>query len=49
LEIELIEESNGVSACASLLHVPKVEMDQVWSRPIKTLKPGGCTIHVLLD
>ena len=40
-EIQWVEEFDGIWACASLLHVPKIEMDQVWRRLINALKPGG--------
>ena len=41
LEIQWVEEFDGIWACASLLHVPKIEMDEVWRRLINALKPGG--------
>jgi DnaJ-domain-containing protein 1 len=40
-EIEWVEEFDGIWACASLLHEPKAEMDAVWRRMIKAVKPGG--------
>ncbi len=40
-EIEFREEFDGIWACASLLHVPKREMNDVLCRFIKALKPGG--------
>jgi 2-polyprenyl-3-methyl-5-hydroxy-6-metoxy-1,4-benzoquinol methylase len=40
-EIQWVEEFDGIWACASLLHVPKIEMDEVWRRLINALKPGG--------
>lgn len=40
-EIEWADEFDGIWACASLLHVPRAEMDDVWRRLIKAVKPGG--------
>lgn len=44
-EIEFREEFDGVWACASLLHVPKCEMEDVLHRVVTALKPGG-TMYV---
>jgi SAM-dependent methyltransferase len=35
------EEFNGIWACASLLHVPRLEMDGVFRRFVRALPPGG--------
>ena len=40
-EIEFRKEFDGVWACASLLHVPKCEMEDVLHRVVTALKPGG--------
>jgi len=40
-EIDWSEECDGIWTCASLLHVPRAEMADVWSRVIKALKPGA--------
>jgi len=40
-EIEWVAEFDGIWACASLLHVPKAEMADVWSKLIRALKPGA--------
>jgi len=40
-EIGWAGEFDGIWACASLLHVPKAEMDDVFRRLIRALKPGG--------
>ena len=40
-EIEYADEFVGIWTCASLLHVPRAEMDDVWGRVIRALKPGG--------
>lgn len=39
--LDYCEEFDGVWACASLLHVPKSEMGQVYDRIHRALKPGG--------
>ena len=39
--MEFHEEFDGIWACASLLHVPKIEMKDVLERFVKALKPGG--------
>jgi hypothetical protein len=43
-EIVWTEEVDGIWACASLLHVPKTEMDEVWHRPRGTSFLSGATI-----
>lgn len=40
-EFDEIETYDGVWACASLLHVPRVELPDCISRLIRALKPGG--------
>jgi len=40
-EIEWADEFDGIWACASLLHEPRTEMDDIWRRLIRALKPGG--------
>lgn len=40
-EMDFDEVFDGVWACASLLHVPKEEMDGVLDKVIMGLKPGG--------
>jgi SAM-dependent methyltransferase len=40
-EIEWAAEFDGIWACASLLHLPRIEMDDVFRRLIRALKPGG--------
>lgn len=40
-EFDEIEEYDGIWACASLLHVPRVELPDCISRLVRALKPGG--------
>jgi SAM-dependent methyltransferase len=40
-EIAFEDEFDGVWACASLLHVPRAEMDAVLARIVRALKPEG--------
>ena len=40
-DIEWTDGFDGIWACASLLHVPRTEMDDVWHRLIRAVKPGG--------
>jgi hypothetical protein len=40
-EIDWTGEFDGIWTCASLLYVPRAEMDDVWHRLIRALKPGG--------
>lgn len=40
-DLKFEREFDGIWACASLLHVPKVEMNLVLHRLIRALKPGG--------
>ena len=40
-EMEFQKNFDGIWACASLLHVPKHEMDKVMHRFIQALNPGG--------
>ncbi|MEO8593064.1 MAG: class I SAM-dependent methyltransferase [Candidatus Solibacter sp.] len=40
-EIEWIEDFDGIWACASLLHVPRAEIGDVWRRLIRALKPSA--------
>jgi SAM-dependent methyltransferase len=40
-ELDFDQEFDGIWACASLLHVPRAEMEAVWARFVRALKPGG--------
>lgn len=40
-EMQFQQEFDGVWACASLLHVPKCEMEDVLGRFVTALEPGG--------
>jgi len=40
-ELEFKDEFDGIWACSSLLHVPKVEIDDVVARISRALKAGG--------
>src|SRR6478672_8558352 len=40
-QIEFDNEFDGIWAMASLLHVPNAEIDDVFRRLIRALKPGG--------
>lgn len=40
-EMQFQQEFDGIWACASLLHVPKCEMEDVLRRFVTALKPGG--------
>jgi 2-polyprenyl-3-methyl-5-hydroxy-6-metoxy-1,4-benzoquinol methylase len=40
-DVDFQQEFDGVWACASILHVPKCEIEDVLSRFVKALKPGG--------
>jgi SAM-dependent methyltransferase len=40
-DIDFQEAFDGIWACASLLHVPAAEIDDVFRRLIRALKPGG--------
>jgi 2-polyprenyl-3-methyl-5-hydroxy-6-metoxy-1,4-benzoquinol methylase len=40
-EIDYVNAFNGVWACASLLHVPSSQIDDVMKRIVGALKPGG--------
>jgi|SRR5579863_955163 len=40
-EMQFREEFDGVWACASLLHVPLRDIDNVMTRFVRALKPGG--------
>src|SRR5579863_7193950 len=40
-ELAFCEVFDGIWACASLLHVPRHEMDAVFERFVMALKPGG--------
>lgn len=40
-EFDEIQTYDGVWACASLLHVPRVELPDCISRLVRALKPGG--------
>lgn len=40
-DVEFIEEFDGIWACASLLHVPKLDIKNVMMKLIKGLKSGG--------
>lgn len=40
-EMQFQQEFDAVWACASLLHVPKVEIEEVLRRFVSAMKPGG--------
>jgi SAM-dependent methyltransferase len=40
-EVAWSEEFDGIWACASLLHVPRADMDDALGRLTRALKPGG--------
>jgi 2-polyprenyl-3-methyl-5-hydroxy-6-metoxy-1,4-benzoquinol methylase len=40
-ELSVAQEFDGIWACASLLHVPRAEIDEVLRNFVKALKPGG--------
>jgi 2-polyprenyl-3-methyl-5-hydroxy-6-metoxy-1,4-benzoquinol methylase len=40
-DIDWVAEFDGIWTCASLLHVPRAEMEDAWRRLIRALKPGG--------
>lgn len=40
-DINYDSEFDAIWACASLLHVPKTEIDDILKRMLKALKPGG--------
>jgi 2-polyprenyl-3-methyl-5-hydroxy-6-metoxy-1,4-benzoquinol methylase len=40
-QIEWISDFDGIWTCASLLHVPRAEIDDVWRRLTRALKPAG--------
>src|ERR687885_194185 len=40
-EVDFDERFDGIWACASLLHVPRIEIDDVLRRLTKALKPGA--------
>jgi hypothetical protein len=40
-EVDWAHSFDGIWTCASLLHVSKAEMNDVWRRLVKALKPGG--------
>ena len=40
-DLESVEEYDAIWACASLLHVPTAEMDDVLGRLTRALRPGG--------
>jgi len=39
--MDYAEQFDGIWACASLLHVPAAEMDEVFARFGRALRPGG--------
>jgi SAM-dependent methyltransferase len=41
LDLEAVSEFDGIWGCASLLHVPSCEMDEVLRRITRALKPGA--------
>lgn len=41
-ELDAAAEYDGIWACASLLHLPKGELPDVFRRMAAALKPGGC-------
>jgi SAM-dependent methyltransferase len=40
-EIDSVEEFDGIWTCASLLHVPRAEIGEVWSKLVRALKPSA--------
>lgn len=40
-DLSFISEFDGIWACASLLHVPRQELDEVLNRLFRALKPNG--------
>jgi hypothetical protein len=40
-EVDYEQAFDGIWACASLLHVPRSEMDDVFRRFTRALRPGG--------
>ena len=40
-DLDAINKYDGIWACASLLHVPKKEIDTIFKKFIKALKPNG--------
>lgn len=41
-ELDELDKYNGIWACASILHVPKTELADVFQRMTRALKTGGC-------
>ena len=48
-EMEFRQEFEGVWACASLLHVPKSEMEDVLRRLVRALKPDGIVYFSFIE
>ena len=48
-QIEWHNQFNGIWACASLLHVSKAEMADIWHRLIRALKPSGAWFVVQVE
>ena len=40
-DLDDIDKYDGIWACASILHLPKEELESVFEKMIKALKPGG--------
>ena len=40
-ELEVNEKYDGIWACASILHLPKKELKEVFKKMLVALKPGG--------
>lgn len=40
-QMDWVEEFDAIWACASLLHVPSIELEEVLQKVVRALKPGG--------
>ncbi|MDO4650118.1 MAG: class I SAM-dependent methyltransferase [Eubacteriales bacterium] len=40
-ELDAVKEYDGIWACASILHVAKAELPEIFRKMIRALKPGG--------
>ncbi len=40
-ELDAVQEYDGIWACASILHVEKAELPEIFQKMIRALKPGG--------
>lgn len=48
-DVAFKDEFDGVWACASLLHIPRIEMPNVLSRLVRALKVGGIMYVSLIE